>query len=354
MNFPKEELNDMVYAIGESDGNCVLAARVYSQKYPTRRQPQIVTFRRLKERFAVNSSVNYLPPSKQKYVLTENNRLNVLMTVVEQPGSSQRQISKDLNISRSSIQKCLKENKFHAYHPHIVQELREEDFPRRVLFSEWALGRIADDEFFFQNVLFTDESTFQKSALPNRHNVHQYSDINPHFKFEKQYQGRWSINVWGGIIGTQVVGPYFFDGSINGRSYGHFLRNDLFHMLEDVPLLTRAQMWFQHDGAPAHFAAEVRNYLNEYFRNRWIGRGGPVPWPPRSPDLTPLDFSLWGYVKDLVYATPPTTAENMCMRIVRVFREIPEQMMRNIQASYENRLRSCLNQNGQHFEHLLN
>ena len=46
----------------------------------------------------------------------------------------------------------------------------------------------------------------------------------------------------------------------------------------------------QHDGAPAHFAVNVKEYLNEQFRQRWIGRGGPVPWPARSPDLTPMNF----------------------------------------------------------------
>ena len=37
-----------------------------------------------------------------------------------------------------------------------------------------------------------------------------------------------------------------------------------------------------------HSARE--GYLNECFPNRWLGRGGPVAWPPRSPDLTPLDY----------------------------------------------------------------
>ena len=39
------------------------------------------------------------------------------------------------------------------------------------------------------------------------------------------------------------------------------------------------------------------------FPNRWLGRGGPVAWPPRSPDLTPLDYYLWGHMKTLVYET---------------------------------------------------
>jgi hypothetical protein len=40
---------------------------------------------------------------------------------------------------------------------------------------------------------------------------------------------------------------------------------------------------FQQDGAPPHYLEEVREYLNTRFRDRWIGRVGPIAWPPRSP-----------------------------------------------------------------------
>jgi len=41
--------------------------------------------------------------------------------------------------------------------------------------------------------------------------------------------------------------------------------------------------------------------MNNIHPNRWIDRGGRVPWPPRSPDLNPLDFFFWGYSKNIVY-----------------------------------------------------
>ena len=53
-------------------------------------------------------------------------------------------------------------------------------------------------------------------------------------------------------------------------------------------------MWYQHDGLPAHFSIAARQVFNDKYLKRWIGRGGAVSWPPRSPDLTPLDFFLWG------------------------------------------------------------
>jgi hypothetical protein len=61
----------------------------------------------------------------------------------------------------------------------------------------------------------------------------------------------------------------------------------------------------QLDGAPPHFALHVRDYLNETFPGRWIGRGSeaspaPFAWPPRSPDLTAPDNALWGFIKESV------------------------------------------------------
>ena len=51
--------------------------------------------------------------------------------------------------------------------------------------------------------------------------------------------------------------------------------------------------------------------LDVTFPNRWIGRDGPTPWPPRSPDITPLDFVLWRYVKDKVFPTPVSDITNL-------------------------------------------
>ena len=47
------------------------------------------------------------------------------------------------------------------------------------------------------------------------------------------------------------------------------------------------------DGAPAHWGLNVRAFLNATFPERWIGRDGPTPWPPRSPDINPFDFFCW-------------------------------------------------------------
>jgi hypothetical protein len=55
--------------------------------------------------------------------------------------------------------------------------------------------------------------------------------------------------------------------------------------------------------------------LNERFPGAWIGRGGPILWPPLSPNLSPLDFSLWGYIKNIVYVEKIRNIQHMQERI---------------------------------------
>jgi len=66
--------------------------------------------------------------------------------------------------------------------------------------------------------------------------------------------------------------------------------------------------------------------------NRWIGRDGLTPWPPRSPDIPPppLDFFLWGYVKDKVFSIPVTDITNLKARITDSFATITEDMLENM------------------------
>jgi len=69
--------------------------------------------------------------------------------------------------------------------------------------------------------------------------------------------------------------------------------------------------------------------LDATFPNRWNGRYGPTRWPPRSPDITPLDFFLRGYVKDKVFSTPVPDITDLKARITDAFATITEDMLEN-------------------------
>ncbi|GFX23285.1 uncharacterized protein TNCV_1558841 [Trichonephila clavipes] len=57
----------------------------------------------------------------------------------------------------------------------------------------------------------------------------------------------------------------------------------------------------------AQHVTQLVPLLKHTFGDRLISRFGPVNWPPRSCDLTPLDYFLWVYIKSLVYADKPQT-----------------------------------------------
>ncbi|GFW06609.1 hypothetical protein TNCV_2189421 [Trichonephila clavipes] len=82
------------------------------------------------------------------------------------------------------------------------------------------------------------------------------------------------------------------------------------------------ELWFQQDGATCHTARATIDLLKDTFGDRLISRFGPVNWPPRSCDLTPLDYFLWGYVKSLVYADKPQTLDHLENNIRRVIADV--------------------------------
>ena len=63
----------------------------------------------------------------------------------------------------------------------------------------------------------------------------------------------------------------------------------------------------EQDGAPAHTAKKTLEWLTERVGGRVISEGATISWPPRSPDLTPPDFFLWGHIKQMVYRDNPST-----------------------------------------------
>jgi hypothetical protein len=198
-----------------------------------------------------------------------------------------------VEISRSSVLKILSKHKFHPYHMELHQELHGDDFQNRIAFCEWG---IRNEEIFFERDVFTDESTFKNNETVNKHNMDYWAVDNPHWMHQEDHQNRWSLNVWRGVVNNRIVGPFFFEGHLNGDMHRNFLRDHLNNLLDAVvPLNQRYQLWLEHDGAPPPYSVLAREELQMQFGENWIGRRGPINWPVRSPDLTPLDFFfLWG------------------------------------------------------------
>jgi hypothetical protein len=72
--------------------------------------------------------------------------------------------------------------------------------------------------------------------------------------------------VWAGIINNLLTGPYELLPGLSGASYLHFLMEELLQLLKEVLLATlqTTNMWFMHDGVPAHFTSKVKQFLDSH------------------------------------------------------------------------------------------
>lgn len=279
---------------------------------------------------------------------------NILDLVTDDPTISVRKLATPLYTSKSLVHRVLQEQLLHPYHFQKVHSMTPDDYPARVEYANWFLQKHQENNTFVSRVLWTDEAGFSRDGVINSHNLHMWDEENPHAIIQTKNQHKFLINIWMGIIGNHLIGPFIIDGRLNGVNYLQFLQEELNNLLEEVPLQIRNNMWFMHDGAPPHFSVIVREYLDNRFPNQWIGRGGPFPWPPRSPDLNPLDFFLWGYLKDLVYTTPVQTREELLERIMfhcAAIRNNPN-MLFQVQRACLSKLRKCVAVQGAHFEHI--
>ncbi|GFV39585.1 hypothetical protein TNCV_4172941 [Trichonephila clavipes] len=113
------------------------------------------------------------------------------------------------------------------------------------------------------------------------------------------------------------------------------------------------ELWFQQDGATCHTARATIDLLKDTFGDRLISRFRPVNWPPRSCDLTPLDYFLWGYVKSLVYADKPQTLDHLEDNIRRVIADIRPQMLEKVIENWTSRLDYIRASRGSHMPEII-
>ncbi|GFW14711.1 putative DD41D transposase [Trichonephila clavipes] len=113
------------------------------------------------------------------------------------------------------------------------------------------------------------------------------------------------------------------------------------------------KLWFQQDGATCHTARATIDLLKYTFGDRLILRFGPVNWPQRYCDLTPLDLFLWGYVKSLVYADTSQTLDHLEDNISRVMANIPPQMLEKVIENWTSKLDYIRASRGSHMPEIL-
>lgn len=351
--FTHAEKCDMIKVYYSAGRNSSTAAESYLTEYPERRQPNRRYFSKLEQNLKTHGNFNKV---RQKYGsrLPENIERNIVNQLEINPRVSVREVATNVGVNNTCVWRVFRKNHFKPFKFHVSNVLREGDYQRRLGFCTWLLERKTEDHEFLNNILWTDECRFTNCGVFNRNNELVWAVENPREVRPRRNQVRFGLNIWTGLLGNQIIGPHIFEGTLNSAMYVNFLETSLLDYLENFDLEQRHAMWWQQDGAPPHNAAVVSRRLNVMFPGRWIGNMGPVRWPARSPDLNPLDFFLWGTLKDRVYQNvPPVNVDELHANIVNAFQSIRRRDIQRAINSIEKRARICIRANGNLFEHLL-
>ncbi|GFW21115.1 uncharacterized protein TNCV_2703531 [Trichonephila clavipes] len=245
--------------------------------------------------------------------------------------SSARKAARRLGLPSSSVHNILRQIlQLYPYKLQSCNELLPADTAQREAFAKWAFSKMEQDPTWVFNILWTDEKHFSRFMVTlttitvafGRPLIHQFP-----------------VNGW-------------ITETVNAQRHLTFLREIV------VPcLIQRGQIsnvTFMQDGATSHTANPVKAFLIQTFgEDRIVSRRCRYPWPPRSPDLTPSDFWLWGYLKSRVYLSGPSSLSELKDAIRREVSSIHPDMLHSTVAGFVTRLECLFLCGGGHVEHIL-
>ena len=156
---------------------------------------------------------------------------------------------------------------------------RPNDYLRRDQFVRWFVHQYTQKPDFSAMVFFTDDACFTRERIFISHNSHIWAGANPHaVSAHCHHQQRFVASVWAGIVNDFFIGPYLLPRRLSSHINHVFLKEKLPDMLKEIPLLGSSTTGSRTS--------------HRHHDDRRSGRGGAMAWPPRSQDLTPMDFFL--------------------------------------------------------------
>lgn len=300
--------------------------------------------------------LNIVPPTRMRTGRSAQNIAAVAESVREDRDESIRRRSQSLGLSYGTLWRILKRDLgLKAYKIQLVQELKPADLRLRREFGQWALEQLAIDPYFYRKIVFSDEAHFWLNGYVNKQNCRIWADEQPG-EIQELPMHPEKCTVWCGLWAGGIIGPYFFKNeagqrvTVNGVRYRAMITEFLLPKMQDIGA---ADLWFQQDGATCHTAGETIELLKEHFDDQIISLRGPVNWPPRSCDLTPLDYFLWGYVKSQVYVDKPRTINDLEDNITRVINGIPADMLERVLENWTHRMDHLRASCGQHLKEII-
>lgn len=356
--FTTEERVYFVKTVVKCDGSLTAALRMIRAERGQSAAPSRRGLHDLIKKFDATGSVGDRErPPRPCSVRSTDTIAAVQHSVELSPTTSTRRRSQQLGIARTTLRRILKEDcVMWPYKVQLTQELTSTDHTARRAFAKWMMEEINRDPKFFSKILFSDEAHFHLNGYVNKQNCRIWATENPRVIQEVSLYPK-RVTVWCAMWAGGVLGPFFFEDeendaalTVNGERYRDMITSFLWPKIEENNL---HELWFQQDGATCHTMTDTIALLRQKFPGRVISRRGDKEWPPRSCDLSPLDYFLWGYVKENVYANKPKTIQELKDNIRDVIGEISPEICQNVIKNYGDRIVHCQKSRGGHLADII-
>ncbi len=275
--------------------------------------------------YRINGKIGRKIGSGRKKAISKGQAIQIKNDLRNNPFKSLRSIKsqRQIKASTKTISRYLKKTGYSYKKASKIPKLN--DSHKKVRF-EWAKNH---EDFDWSKVVFSDECSFylgdqtwgwsKKGERINQESM----CYNPKIQI-------WAAMNYEGILYFKV-----FEGTMDSKKYLQILEDEFLPIAEE----SLGFDWvFQQDNARAHVANNVQNFLHTKLPDVLL-------WPPRSPDISPIE-NLWGRVKQKVYSRNPKNVEEFQTYIIDEMEQIPRNYCKNLINSMNKRVQMVIESEG--------
>lgn len=287
---------------------------------------------------------------RPRTVNTRKSRGIIKKRITRNDGVSLNKMAKSLGMARSTLQSIVHNDLgLKSYRLLNGQQLTDQAKQKR-------LEKCKELKKFFrvrrlEDVLWSDEKVFTIEVAKNSQNHRQL--LSPGLKNSRRRKFATktlfpkSLMVWGGVSANGTTELIFIDKSIkiNAKTYqDEIIKKAIIPWKQINP-----GMIFQQDWAPAHGAKSTLAFLDTKIKD-YLGKD---LWPPNSPDLSPLDFSVWGVLDEHLSRQKINNLQDLRRELLKAWAKLDLAYLRRTVESVKKRIQACIDADGGHFENLL-
>lgn len=243
-------------------------------------------------------SIGKMKFSQYRPISTSSTVSKVIKQIDVEHPPTQREIARTCRVSQSTVSRIIKSANFVLRKKCKVQKLTPLNVEKRRQRAFRLYRQLANHRY--KNFVTTDESWFYLDGTEGKRKVCYVKKTDPDYKRMIIQQDSWrpkGFMVWAGISSRAKTSIRFVDPGVKINS-DYYINHILKPFLsDDVPRLflnrEKKRMIYHHNSAPSHTSKKTITFMND----SKINYVKPEQWMPKSPDAAPMDYAVWGYLK---------------------------------------------------------